>query len=280
MVYEHYEYLSANQASPPVVLCFSGYDPTGGAGLAADIETLRFYGCHPVGVVTTLTVQDTCNVHQIFPTPVEQIRLQTEALLNDIPVAVFKIGLLGSSESLEWIAHLLQGYPHCPVVLDPILAAGGGKNLADTSLCEAMTKQLLPITTVLTPNYQEARRLAPFASTKTTLADCGKALNYLGCQWVLMTGADEADHEVENYLYHAGEEVQRWHWPKLPHCYHGSGCTLAAAIAAQLALQNSPQDAIEQAQQYTWQTLAQGYPLGKGQWLPKRYRDDRPILLN
>jgi hydroxymethylpyrimidine/phosphomethylpyrimidine kinase len=143
----------------PVVLCLSGHDPTGGAGIQADIETVSRFGCYPCSVVTALTVQDTHNVRKILPQRSGELLEQARTVLLDLPVDAVKIGLLGSVDIVYAVDELLKIAGGIPVVLDPILAAGGGTNLANEALIEALIETLIPRATVLTPNSPEARKL-------------------------------------------------------------------------------------------------------------------------
>ena len=257
----------ATQPPIPVVMTLAGNDPSGGAGIAADILTIASLGCHSAPVITALTVQDTENVKGLQPVDPSLVIAQARAVLEDIPVAAVKIGLLGSVENVEAIHSLLIDYPRLPVVLDPVLAAGGGAELAPADLIDALCTLLLPLTTVLTPNSPEARRLAPAADN---LDACAMALLELGCEFVLITGAHEASPQVINTLYGNYRRLESYAWERLPHAYHGSGCTLAAAIAGLLAQGQEPYSAIREAQDYTWRTLRQGYRIGKGQYIPHR----------
>jgi hydroxymethylpyrimidine/phosphomethylpyrimidine kinase len=144
----------------PVVLCFSGHDPTGGAGIQADIEAIRALGAHAATIVTALTVQDSRNVCAVTAIDSEEIRAQAELLFEDLQVAVIKIGLLGSDDNARAIAGLLHKHPEIPVVLDPVLRASGGAALADQPLIDAIVGELLPRTDLITPNLAEARHLA------------------------------------------------------------------------------------------------------------------------
>lgn len=259
--------------SPPVVMILAGNDPSGGAGIAADIETLVSLGCHPAPVITALTVQDTHDVHNLLPVESALVLAQARAVLADLPVAAFKIGTLGSADNAAALHELLISHPDIPVVLDPVLAAGGGTALANNDLIEAIRDLLLPLTTVLTPNSIEARRLAPEADT---LEACGMALLARGCRQVLLTGGHEPADEVVNTLYGNNRRLESWRWPRLPGEHHGSGCTLAAAIAALLAQVQSPGSepamlsAFYRAQHYTWRSLQAGYRAGNGQMIPNR----------
>ncbi|MBL8252231.1 MAG: bifunctional hydroxymethylpyrimidine kinase/phosphomethylpyrimidine kinase, partial [Candidatus Competibacter sp.] len=174
--------IPVNLSSIPVVMIMAGNDPSGGAGISADIGTIASLGCHPAPVVTALTIQDTHNVRALLPVDSEQVLAQARPILDDMPVAAFKIGVIGSAENAAALHALLTTYPEIPVVLDPVLAAGGGTELADKTLIDAIQTLLLPLTTVLTPNSVEARKLAPEGDT---LNACAMALLARGCQYVL-----------------------------------------------------------------------------------------------
>lgn len=253
---------------PPIVMCFSGFDPTGGAGITADIETLSSQGCAPVGVITALTVQDSCDVMAMEATDPQLIVQQARALLEDMPVNAFKLGLMGSEENISAIHSLLIDYPDVPVVFDPVLASGGsGHRLVDDVMLDAMLNLIVPQSSVITPNVRELLRLIPEADTPTAAAMC---LLEMGAEYVLATGADEQTHEVLNNLYGESKLLAEYEWPRLPNSYHGSGCTLAACLAGLLAQGMNVEDACVAAQEYTWHSLKQGYRLGMGQHQPNR----------
>ena len=154
----------------PAVLCFAGLDPTGGAGLQADIETIVSMGGHPLPIATSLTAQDTHDVRALMPIDPRHVIVQARTVLADIPVAAVKIGLLGSVGIVDALQEILTDCDGVPVVLDPIHRAGGGAPLASDELTSAVLSQLVPRTTVLTPNTREARRLAPGAATLANAA--------------------------------------------------------------------------------------------------------------
>ena len=252
----------------PVVLAFAGHDPSGGAGLQADIEALASQGCHAATVVTALTIQDTGDVIGYTSVDAGQVIAQARAVLEDMRVAVFKIGMLGSIENAEAIHSILMDYPEIPVVFDPVLASGHGTDLGGQGLIEALQVLLLPLTTILTPNGPEARALAPGADT---LDACAFALLDRGVDHVLVTGSHEHTPAVINRLYSGQRLLETFTWERLPHSYHGSGCTLAASIAGLLAQGLEPFNAIHEAQDYTWNALRHGYRAGLGQHLPNRF---------
>ncbi|BDT57610.1 hydroxymethylpyrimidine/phosphomethylpyrimidine kinase [Massilia varians] len=240
----------------PTVLVFAGLDPGGGAGLAADIAAIGALGGHALPVVTALTVQDNNRVHEVQPVDAGLVLRQAEALVACCGIDAVKIGIPGSRENAAAIARLLRRLraadPGLPVVLDPVLASGHGDALGKGSAIAALAG-LLPLATVLVPNLPEAA-----------------ALDALPCEHVLVTGGHGEGDMVVNRWLHGGVEQRAWRWPRLPHSYHGSGCTLAAAIAARLALGEPMAQALERAQDYCHQTLAQAFRIAPGQRIPRR----------
>jgi len=256
---------------PPIVLTFAASDPSGGAGMQADILTLASMGCHPLSVLTAITVQDTLGVEGIQPLDAEWVADQARCLLEDMPVDVFKIGVLGSVENIAAIAEILSDYPDVPLVLDPVLASGRGDELASDEMLHALRELLLPRTLILTPNSTEARRLADVEDDEEpSLAACAQRLVQAGCEYVLITGTHEPTPQVVNTLYGKAGVVRSDSWERLPGSYHGSGCTLASAIAAMIANGLDLPEAVREAQEYTWNALAKAYRPGMGQFLPDR----------
>lgn len=252
---------------PPVVLIIAGNDPSGGAGLAADILTVSALGAHPAPVIAAITVQDTVNVLEVQAVSPQLIASQARAVLADMPVAAIELGLIVTADAARSIMQILKAHSDIPVVLDPVLAAGGGAPLADAAMVDAYLESLVPLATVITPNASESRWLVPNASDAQSRA---AALLALGCQHVLIKGADEHTSEVHNSFFSHDGPQRHFTWPRLPGSYHGSGCTLAAAIATLLARGHAPLAAVEIAQRYTWESLKQAWRLGKGQAIPNR----------
>jgi hydroxymethylpyrimidine/phosphomethylpyrimidine kinase len=261
--------------TPPIVLAFAASDPTGGAGMQADLLTIASLGCHPLSVLTALTVQDTRGVESLLAIDPAWVERQARRVLEDIPVAAFKLGVLGSARNAQIVASILADRPDTPVVLDPVLASGRGDALADAETVKVLRGALFPRTTVLTPNSLEARRLAG-AAPDSDLSQCARQLVSEGCRYVLVTGTHEPGAQIINTLYDARGAVREDRWQRLPGSYHGSGCTLAAAIASLLARRMGPEKAVQEAQHYTWQSLAAGFNPGKGQHLPDRFFATRP----
>ncbi|OGA23161.1 MAG: hydroxymethylpyrimidine/phosphomethylpyrimidine kinase [Betaproteobacteria bacterium RIFCSPLOWO2_02_FULL_67_26] len=258
---------------PPIVLVFAATDPSGGAGLQADIMTLTSMGCHPLSVVTAVTIQDTMGVDDVSPIDAEWVIDQARCVLEDMPVAAFKVGLLGNLEQIAAIAEVVSDYPEVPLVLDPVLASGRGDELVTEEMVGALRELLIPQTTILTPNSLEARRLAAEEGEEgdgPPLAECARRIIATGCEYVLVTGTHENTTEVVNTLYAQNGVVRSDSWQRLPGAYHGSGCTLASAIAATIANGLEVSDAVKDAQEYTWQTLKAAFRPGMGQHIPDR----------
>lgn len=259
---------------PPIVLSFAANDPSGGAGLQADLLTIASMGCHPLSVMTAITIQDTTGVDDVMPLDSEWVADQARAVLEDMPVHVFKIGLLGSVEIIAAIAEVISDYPHIPLVMDPVLTSGRGDELANEEMIDAMRELLLPQVTILTPNSLEARYLAQQDSDssekKMDLSLCARRLLDMGCEYVLITGTHENTVQVTNTLFDTDGVVRTDHWERLENTYHGSGCTLASAIAASLANGLSISESVIEAQDYTWHTLQAGFRPGMGQYIPNR----------
>ncbi len=272
--------LPSRAPAPSIVLVFAASDPTGGAGIQADLLTLSSMGCHALSVITAITVQDTAGVDDVMAIDSDWVVDQARALLEDMPVAAFKLGVLGSVENIAAIAEVVSDYPDVPLILDPVLASGRGDELASEDMIAAMSELLLPQTTIITPNSQEARRLARAQLEQQDedsdeedpeLAECASRILRLGCEYVLVTGTHENTPRVINTLYGSNGVIRSDDWERLEGSFHGSGCTLASAIAATLANGLDMPEAVREAQEYTWQALAASFRPGMGQAIPDRF---------
>jgi hydroxymethylpyrimidine/phosphomethylpyrimidine kinase len=236
--------------------------------------TLASMGCHPVSVVTAITVQDTMGVDGVLPIDGEWVADQARCILEDMPVAAFKIGVLGSLEAVAAVAEVVSDYPEIPLILDPVLASGRGDELASEDMLTAIRELLIPQTTIITPNSLEARRLADDEAEDDNenpdLGECARRILASGCEYVLITGTHENTGEVVNTLYNNDGVVRSDSWPRLAGSYHGSGCTLASALAATIANGVDMQEAVRDAQEYTWQSLKLAFRPGMGQHIPDR----------
>jgi hydroxymethylpyrimidine/phosphomethylpyrimidine kinase len=244
---------------PPLVLTFAASDPTGGAGLQADVLTLAALGCHPLSVLTGVTVQDTSGVEHLEALAAPLLKRQAERVLAESKVNAFKCGVLASAKNVRVVSDIARQHARVPLVVDPVLASGRGDALADHSVLRALD-ELIPRATVVTPNTLEAKRLGGV-----------QRLLELGCRYVLLTGTHDDTEEVSNKLYSRAGLVREDKWRRLPGSYHGSGCTLASALAAGLAKGREVPDAAREAQEFTWRSLAAGLRTGAGQMVPDRF---------
>ncbi|MEO6699042.1 MAG: thiamine phosphate synthase [Paraperlucidibaca sp.] len=250
----------------PVTLCFSGLDPSGGAGLQADIEAVAGLGGHAAVVCTALTVQDSQRVYDFALVDTGLLIAQAEAVLADLPVASVKIGMLGSRAVVEAIFALLAKHPHIPVVLDPVLSANAGGNLAHDDLREALLK-VLARTAVITPNTLELRRLAACDDD----AEAIRVLTAAGAPAIWVTGGHEAGNQLMNRLYLKGELVLETSQARLDGEFHGSGCTLAATLGAAIARGLSVHEAVPLTEACVRQALLHAdRPRDTGQFIPNR----------
>ncbi len=256
----------SSDESQPVLLCIGGQDPSGGAGVQADAEAARAAGVHACSVITCLTLQSTCGVFRVWPQGAEQVDAQCRLVIADSLVGAFKIGLVGSSRVVRVLCDLASEHEHLPVVLDPILTSGAGQSMADAALLNQMRKGLIGRCTLVTPNLPEARTLSNFKEPH----DCANRLLETGCAWVLITGTHDSGDVVVNRLYGRDGSRNEWSWPRLPGEYHGSGCTLASAIAARIVQGMDLQDAVAEAQSFTWESLNQARRTGRCQLTPNR----------
>jgi len=250
----------------PVLLCVGGHDPGGGAGIQADAEAARAVGVHACSVVSCLTDQDTCGVVRLWPQRPQPIEDQCRRVLADSRVGALKIGLLGGSRVVRVLCALTTEHPRLPVILDPVLASGTGQQVADAALINQLRSNLLGRCTLVTPNLPEAQLLSGFKEPD----DCARRLLQSGCPWVLITGTHAPGDAVINRLYGRDDSRREWAWPRLDGSYHGSGCTLASAVAARIVRGLDLEDAVAEAQSYTWQSLSRALRTGRCQLTPNR----------
>jgi hydroxymethylpyrimidine/phosphomethylpyrimidine kinase len=244
--------------SVPCVLVFAGLDPGGGAGLAADVLAIAAQGAHALPVATALTVQDNNRVHAVVPVEESLVLRQAEALIAACAIRAVKIGIPGNGENARAIAGLLRRLrerdPDLPVVLDPVLASGHGDALGKGDPVASLA-ELLALATIALPNEPEVRALGAVP----------------GPPHLLVTGGHGEGQFVTNRWYRDGEPVRHWSWPRLPGQFHGSGCTLAAALAGRLALGEAMSEALGAGQAYSHAALTQSFAIAPGQRIPRRF---------
>lgn len=251
----------------PNILVIAGHDPSGGAGIQADIEAIQALGGFASTLITGLTVQNSQNVKHFQLVDTDLLEQQAEALLEDFNYQAIKIGMTGSVAVIDLITRLIQRQPGVPVILDPVLAAEAGGRLSQETLSEALLQRLAPLSEVMTPNLPEAEQLAGIQGADSS----GRALLAQTGQPVLVTGTHDQTDQVTNHLF-TSAAVRQWQWPRLPHRYHGSGCTLAASIACLRGRGLPLEDAVADAQAAVHGYLEQAFKPGQGQHVPNRER--------
>ncbi|EUC67991.1 adenine phosphoribosyltransferase [Alcanivorax sp. 97CO-5] len=249
----------------PNILVIAGHDPSGGAGIHADIEAIQALGGFASTLITGLTVQNSQNVRGFRLTEIDLLQQQADAVLDDMDYQAIKIGMTGSIAIVDFITQLLKRLPNVPVILDPVLAAEAGGSLAQESLAEVMLDTLAPLCDVMTPNLPEAQAL----SGQQSVSGCGQVLvQRSGCA-TLITGTHDDTDQVVNHLFTPSGEEQ-WHWDRLPHRYHGSGCTLASSIACLRGHGQSLHSAVANGQAHVDKFLRNAFQPGQGQYVPNR----------
>lgn len=244
----------------------SGLDPSGGAGLQADIQAVTALGAHPLPVLSCLTVQDTRNVYNAAPVDADIIRQQLECLAGDCRIDAVKTGAMGNAYVVNVLADFLERRPELPLIVDPVIKAAGGGDLADEELLAAMQSRLFTRAEVITPNGIE---LAQLGGTENEEAAAGTLIAQ-GCPGVLATGGHGTGPSITNALYRPEQPVRSWQIERVGGEYHGTGCTLAAAIAAGRAQGLPLENAIEQAQRFVAGAINHALAVGQGQPVPDR----------
>lgn len=288
---------------PPPVLSFAASDATGGTGLQSDVLTLASMGCHPLSVLAAVVVSDTRGTEEVLALDADAVTAQARALLEDIPVQAFKLGLVGSVENVAAVAEVLSDYPDVPLVVEPSLSLLDGDDAGCEDMVSALVELVLPQAQVLVASREEVLQLAAAVSAERMFSasegddetgfDPGLDLPFvdedvaeyegelsveeavarligLGLGYVLLTGGGEAGPQVVNVLIGPQGVVRTDAWERLPGRYLGAGATLAAALAAALAHGMEVPEAAREAQEFTWQALASAYRPGMGRAVPDR----------
>jgi hydroxymethylpyrimidine/phosphomethylpyrimidine kinase len=258
------------------VLTIAGSDSGGGAGVQADIKTVMALGGYALTAITALTAQDTVAVHAVHPVPLDFIRLQILRALGDPGADVIKTGMLGGPAVIDLVCDLLAGGER-PIVVDPVMVAKGGQSLlADTAL-DAMRRRLIPLSTILTPNLPEAEALTGHRiNGPTDMEGAGRALLAMGAGAVLMKGGHLAGDLLVDLLV-TPKAVRAFENPRqLTRHTHGTGCTLASAIATGLAQQMALGDAVARAIAYVQTAIATAPGIGAGHGPLNHFNVGRP----
>ena len=264
------------QQNYPKILTFAASDPSGGAGIQADIMTQTSLGCFPLSVITALTVQDTQGVKTIQSVTASLVDHQARTLLDESEIDAIKCGVLGDIENIKVIAKIISDYPKIPVVIDPIIASGRGDSLITDEGLEMMIRLLFPVAEIITPNINEGSLIITknlFDEIKEDQFFIGKSLLEFGPKNILLTAADHDlnSAKVKNILFNHSGSTVTYEYQRLLLKYHGSGCTLSSSIAAFIALGMTTEGAVGEAQDFTWETLKYGLKNGRGQLIPNPF---------
>jgi hydroxymethylpyrimidine/phosphomethylpyrimidine kinase len=249
--------------TPPLVLTVAGSDSGGGAGIQADLKTMLALGTHGMSVLTAVTAQNSLGVHGAWELPVEAVRAQYRAVVDDIGVQAVKTGMLSSAELVETVAELIGG-TDAPAVVDPVGVSKHGDALLAASALDSVRTGLLPVATVATPNLDEVTQLTGVrVESDTDLRRAAAAVLEYGPRWVLIKGGHLAGDAVD-LLTDGSEE----HWLRAPRLdnrhTHGTGCTLASAVACGLAKGRPVPEAVAAAKEYVTGAIQAGFALGGG----------------
>jgi hydroxymethylpyrimidine/phosphomethylpyrimidine kinase len=251
----------------PVVLTIAGLDPSGGAGLIADVQTIAAFGCFPVAVATSLTFQNTTGVSGAAHQTAEIINAQVLPVVADLRIAAVKTGMLPTRAVIAEVARLLRetDLRASPVVVDPVVRSTSGHGLIDDDALAALQRELLPLARVVTPNVPEAERLTGLRITdEAGMRAAAHALREQGARAVLVKGGHLAGDDALDLLDDDGT-VQLFHAPRIhAGATHGTGCTLAAAIAACLARGLTLAAAVDAAKRYVTAAIRRAPQLGHG----------------
>ena len=257
--------------TPPIVLCIGGHDPST-AGIQADIETCVAFDCLALTVVSAWTTQNTATLCRVVPTPVDEVMAQIELLREEFPIHACKLGLLPTVAHCERLADSFAGpLAGCPLVVDPLLRAGSGGALVQEAIESAFLARLLPHATVVTPNRQEALYFGAAEDPQTAITH----LLASGCRAVLLTDALADGRDIVNQLHSRDGSCESFTMVRYPGDYHGTGCTLATAIACGLASGHSLREAVVEAQHFVHTAVARAWRPGSRQHIPRRTPSSR-----
>lgn len=258
--------------TPPRLLIIAGSDSGGGAGIQADIKTCFALGGHPSTAITALTAQNSLGVQGVWPTPVDAVRQQIRSVLDDIGADAIKTGMLATVEIAAVVADELAA-SGLPLVVDPVCVSTTGAVLLTPEALTVYRERLIPLATVVTPNLPEVRALTGVeVRGRDDLRAAAEAVHALGPQWVLVKGG-HLDADAVDLLYDGDEAIELTSERIETANTHGTGCTLASAIATRLAYGDDVPSAVRAAKEFVTEAIRRSYPLGSGvgpaaQWLP------------
>jgi len=262
-----------NQTSP-LILTFGVADPVGAAGIQADLATFSAMGCHGLSVITSILIGDTARIEDTQQIDADWVADQARVLLEDMPVSAFKVGAVGSIESVSVIAEIVSDYPEIPLILDPFLSAMPDQGQDSEDLLTAIRELLVPQTTVMLVSAVELSRLAETwrePSSEDMMSLDAMRIIELGCEYLFVTGTPTPAAEIGNTLFNESGVVRQDSWPRVSGSFSGAGTTLSAAIAAMLANGLDVPEAVSEAQEFTLAAVTAAQRLGMGKLIPDRY---------
>ena len=243
---------------PPIALTIAGSDPSGGAGIQADLKTFTALGVYGASVITALTAQNTRGVTGVMKVPADFIAAQFDAVTSDLAIGAIKTGMLADTETVASVSTLLSRLRGIPIVVDPVMVATSGDRLLDENAVAAVRERLIPLASLITPNLPEAAALlsTEVARSDAELTEQAEALLQLGCAAVLIKGGHGCGDEAVDLLVTASGDCLRLSAPRIAkRNTHGTGCTLAAAIAANLASGRALTDSVQTAKAFVWSAI-------------------------
>jgi len=250
-------------ATPPILLTIAGFDPCCGAGTVADLKTFAAHGCYGVAAITSMTVQNTQGVEAVHNTPSAELRGQLEILVKDCEIAAVKIGMLGNRGNAVVIGEFLDAHKFAHVILDPVMKSSSGQELLDAGGVKYVATELMKRASVFTPNVPEAEVLTGLEIKDVSAMEAAaRKLVEMGAQAVIVKGGHM--ERAVDVVFDGSELVQLGGDRVKTENMHGTGCTFASALTAQLAAGRGLIEAATLAKAYVTKAIEKGYPIGKG----------------
>lgn len=248
------------------ILVIGGHDPTGGAGIQADIETLTALKCHPSCLISCLTSQNTSKFVKTYPIKSEVFKEQAQLLMSDINFDLIKVGAIGSEKIADEIIEILK-ILNKKVIIDPIISASMGGEIANLELIKKIKEEIFPLSYLITPNFSEAKILSEDSTLNGLISN--ENMNITN---ILVKDCKPIKNKITNQLYTSKKLVEEWTFNRIPGSYHGTGCTLSSAITGFLSQGYALKDSIKLAQVFTSESIKNSFTIGKGQKILERIR--------
>ncbi len=246
------------------ILSIAGSDCSGGAGIQADLKSIAAHGCYGATVITSVVAENTCGVSSVFNIPAEEVGKQIDSVFEDIPINAVKLGMLCSSEIVKIVSEKLRKYRPQFIVCDPVMVATSGDTLSEDNMLSAMREKIFPISTIITPNIPEAEAISGMKiNSVDDMKSAAAKIAELGAKNVLIKGGHLTGDAVD--ILYNGQNFSEISCPRVnSQNTHGTGCTLSSAIAAELALGYSAEEAVKRAKNYITEAIRHSYTVGKG----------------